>query len=411
MGDPVLRTRDFRHQELDSDSVRNRESLVRYLSQSLTGDYRTVVGEDEIRTTTTAVKSYLIELHREADDPLHAWKRAGFLEITSLDDRTLIKAEDSKGAVYFIDARNRRFQIVHTIDRVDLTDQTIDRLTSGESGGFDHAWMPGQFLKSQNRGHLTGFSFRFVAAMPGVLSDDVDVNRETGEIRPSVRKRSGTSLKITEYSQAEEEFHELLASKVLVGRKSLDQIEFRVADPEEPGDYYTSSGVYSWGKVVTRGTWIGGHFSTMDAIAESYDQLIRRIEDQYAVGWVPHGRGLVHRGRPFLFRLPGEVAISDLARFVEKLFSATKPFRMIGVRDRVSNSRVDVAAVDLHSGDPVSFEITPYWLRVYLPIGSCGNIIPRLYTNLLGSVNSEISLDLDSGENPFESEELWPPRV
>jgi hypothetical protein len=404
---------DFRNPNdrgIDPRDVRSRDDLVHYLSQSLTGEYRTVIGEDEIRSTSTLVKSYLIEMHRESVDPARGWLTQGFPEVTQLADRTLLRVFDRRGAVYFVDARNPRFQIVHTIDRVDQTDATMEKLTGSDSMGFDHAWMPANFLKAQNRGRLTGFAFRFEDAMPGILSNVIKIDYETGEIHTDHTPRSRTALKVSEDAKAEVEYQNLLDSDAFRGRKPLEQIEFHAVDADQSSEY-TISSIYSWGKIVTRGNWIGGHLATVDKLTENYERVISRIEDQYALGWVPQGQGYVHRGRPFEFRFPEGVEIDDLGGFAGTLFRTTKPFRLFGITHRRTDRRIDVAAVDLHSGDPISFEITPLWIRAYLPIGSCGNIIPRLYANLQKSVNSEIALDVEATDDPFTVEEQWLQRV
>jgi hypothetical protein len=252
-------SQDTRTRGLDPREVGSRNDLVQYLSQSLTGEYRTTVGEDEVRSTTTLVKSYLVEVHRDVDDPIRAWLAQGFLEVVQLADRSLIRVIDSKGAAYFVDAKNPRFQLVHSIDRADQTDSTLDKLTAGESTGFDHAWMPARFLKYQNRGRLTGFAFRFKGLSPRLLTSEVEeIDFETGEIRSIDQPRSRTSLKVSEDARAETEYQNLLESQVFRGRKALAQIEFHAVDAESPHEY-TLSNVYSWGKIVTQGNWIGGH--------------------------------------------------------------------------------------------------------------------------------------------------------
>jgi hypothetical protein len=46
----------------------------------------------------------------------------------------------------------------------------------------------------------------------------------------------------------------------------------------------------------------------------------------------------------------------------------------------------------------ITFEITPEFMRVYLPDGSCGNTIIRLYTNLQHYYDSLVVLAAGGGE-------------
>ena len=55
-----------------------------------------------------------------------------------------------------------------------------------------------------------------------------------------------------------------------------------------------------------------------------------------------------------------------------------------------------VHAVDLHIGAPISFEVTPELIRVYLPSGTCANSVLRLYANLQHFYDAEArAFDLD----------------
>ena len=377
--------------------VVTRDDLVRYLSQSLTGEYKAVVGDDEIRNTSTLVKSYVVEMHDKAADPVSAWRTQDFAEVNSIPDQSLIRVLDEKGTAYFVDVRDQRFQLVHTIGKANQTDETLRALTSGPVAGFDHAWMPGGFLKLQSRGQLTGFAFRFEDSVDETARSPFEhVDHETGEILPTPLKKPRTSLKASEQGAAEIEYRKMLESDIFQGRKALDQIEFQSVEPDDRRDY-TVSNVYYWGKVVTRGTWIGGHLATVDSITANYRRVVEQIEQEFALGWTAEGDGYVHKGKPFEFHLPSHAAILDLGRFVQLVFSSTKPFRLFGIPEWRSRTRIDVSAIDLHSGDPVDFEITERQIRVYLPVGSCGNVIARLYTNLQRSANSEFDL----AQNPF----------
>jgi hypothetical protein len=49
----------------------------------------------------------------------------------------------------------------------------------------------------------------------------------------------------------------------------------------------------------------------------------------------------------------------------------------------------------------VEVEITRHWMRVYLPRGSCGNVLARLFTNLQHALHSDIELVTGSGKDVF----------
>ena len=58
------------------------------------------------------------------------------------------------------------------------------------------------------------------------------------------------------------------------------------------------------------------------------------------------------------------------------------PFKLWGLKSKISDGYFKILAIDLHTGNPIDFEIADNMMRVYLFKGNCGNTILRLYTNL-----------------------------
>jgi len=380
--------------------VQTRDDLARYLSRSLPGEYKTVV-DDEVRSTATYVKSYLIEAHPEGDASLPQRLSVVFGEVAQLRDPSLLRAVDARGATYFVDTAHPRYQLLHSIGKSEQTDRVFLALTEGEVSGFDHAWLPASLLERTHRGQLTGFKFRYQTAVGGVVAlDPPDVDHDTGELRQSERRRSTFTMTVAEDAAAEREFRQLVLLPVFQGRKALEQVQFRAVNQDNPEEFIVN-GVYANGKIVGNGTSIGGHFLTIDALIAEYEAVIERIEEEFAIGWVPAGDGFVLRGEPFLFRFPEDVQVVDLPAFVESLFRSARPFRLFGIPHSAGEGRIDVEAIDVHTGSPLSFEITAEWMRVFLPRGSCGNIIARLYTNLQHSLSSDVRLTVGDGLDLF----------
>lgn len=386
----------------EAHDVQTRDDLAQYLSQSLPGDYKTLTGDAEVRNTSTFVKSYLIEAHHSREDPVADRLRLVFRDVARLRDASLMRATDKRGDTYFVDLRHPRFQVLHSIEVSSRTDQVFERLTGGEAAGFDHVWMPGGFLREMQRGHLTGFKFRYQTGVVGAVAiDPEDVDLETGERLPPIRGRSRFSMTVSEDATAEREYGRLLRQSAFRGRKALEQVQFMSVDDDDPADYIVN-GVYSYGKVIGKGTSVGGHFLTVDAIIDAYARVITRIEEEFAVGWVPTVGGHALRGEPFVFWFPDDIEVTDLRSFADSLFSSGPPFRLFGIPHGARDERIDVEAIDLHSGDSLAFELTRNWMRVYLPRGACGNAIARLYANLQHALSSDMRLTVGNGDiDPF----------
>lgn len=388
------------HTGYDPREVQSRGDLARYLSQSLPGEYRAQRDETDIISTSTYVKSYLLEAHRSDERSTPERLSLLFPEVSQLADPTLFRTIDQSGHVHFVDTLHSRFQIFHSIQNVEYTDRAFDRLTGGDLAGFDRFWFPSPFLETVKRGRLTGFKFSYQSAVIGVAQLEID--SATGETQPAPLGPSSFRLEASEDLRAAADFAAIVKSDLFRGRKSREQLQFRSADVDEP-EAYIINGIYYYGKIVGKGTSIGGHLLTVDALLGGYAQAIERIEEQSAIGWVPTDKGHLLHGEPFIVRFPDDIEILDLARFTGSLFRAAKPFRLFGIPHGATDNRIDVEAIDLHTGDPLSFEITKEWMRIYLPRGSCGNIIARLYANLQHGMSSEIRLTDGQGRDPFDA--------
>ena len=68
---------------------------------------------------------------------------------------------------------------------------------------------------------------------------------------------------------------------------------------------------------------------------------------------------------------------------------------------RLGRNSFRVTALDLHVANRITFEVAPDFIRVYLPDGTCGNPIVRLYTNLQHYYDSQVVLAAGGGEALF----------
>ena len=120
--------------------------------------------------------------------------------------------------------------------------------------------------------------------------------------------------------------------------------------------------------------------------------------EQRAAAGAPEGVNPMS-GEPFniTFSRP----IGDLESFLKAVFSGTEPFRLWGAPVAIGTNYFRVTALDLHVTNRITFEVARDFMRVYLPDGSCGNTIIRLYTNLQHYYDSQVSLTAGGGETLF----------
>jgi hypothetical protein len=291
--------------------------------------------------------------------------------------------------------------MVHSIGEARFSDEKIDGVTDSRVSGFDRAWMPASFLRRSYNGVMTGFKYSFRDEARGFERSEprASLADQAADNASRPRQFSSFRLEVSGQWRADRDLDEMGRAPILVGRKALEQIEFREAD-EDGGDINLA--VYSFGKMIGHGTSLNLHLSNSAGISKKYGSVIRSVENEHSLGWDrTAGGSLVHRGAPFIVRFPESFVVTDLQELAGSIFRATKPFRLFGLYSESSERRVDIEAIDLHTGDPLSVELTKEWMRVFLPRGSCGNVLARLYTNLQHAVHSDLRVVSGSGIDVF----------
>ena len=383
---------------VDAREVQDRQQLAQYLARSLTGDYLMTVGEDELVQTSTFVKSYVVEAHTVDHDQFVKGLRSVFSEVLPRAEPQLWLLFDDAQNAYFCDILSPRFVVIHTTAKTDATDAALQRLTERNVPGFDRVWMPTQFLRNTRRGRMTGFKFGFEPAVQGIVYEgDEFLPSASG---PSQSHRERFRMYVAEDRTAEQSYRRIWEAPLFLGRKALEHIQFIAMDD---ADRFISDRVFANGKIIGNGTSIGSHLLTVEKVLTSYSDLLARIED-HCLGWVAVDGRIVHRGEPFLITFPEDLEIVDLPAVAHSIVRPTRPFRLLGIPHGVSENRVDVEAIDLHTGDAFALEFTKEWMRVYLPRGTCGNVVTRLFSNLQHSFHSGVQLTTGSGELLFIEE-------
>jgi hypothetical protein len=62
----------------------------------------------------------------------------------------------------------------------------------------------------------------------------------------------------------------------------------------------------------------------------------------------------------------------------------------MGEPEQLGDDYFSVEAIDLHVGQPVAFEVTPCFIRIYLYEGTCGNTLVRIIRSLQHYVDSRL---------------------
>jgi hypothetical protein len=360
--------------------ARTRQELVQYMDQVMNFTYSSLAERQELELDTSLVKTYLIESHlTENTHPSVVEAFVSNLSTTRLPRNRRLKI--GKGTdptlywlsttikkepvVVYIDVSNPRFWILHSANRSTSLDQLIDRIIKDQNT-LDRGWLWPELLEELAlKGSFRGLGLDYDRRMIP------DIDFESPE--------SVEYLKLQLWGmQADRVFRILQQS--FPEATTLSKIKVKHWLLRDEDNEFAIDDVKYDGKITTRGTSFQSHREFVTSLYREYASMIREIESNYALNWTHESERVMLSGQALSFRF--STPILNLEKFCQHVFAASLPFRLWGTPTRLAGDFYRIVAVDLHAGSRLSFEVAPEYMRIYLPSGSCGNTIVRLYTNL-----------------------------
>lgn len=317
-------------------------------------------------------KTFVLEVH--TDDPdAYLDDLFGPGAVSHTSDAFLHRAQIEEGEMW-VDQLDSRFWSFHT----DMPAQPAKRFLHERvqrRRDLDWLWLPSDHLRR--------------------VSENAPARRlRTDFAGADLRGRDapGAGLKLQATGlQAEKLLEYLAQSDEYRGALSLDAIQ--VALDDGIGGVMNEA-VNRKGAFAASGHSLDTHLQFVRSVVGRYSDFVELLETK-AIGWdvfdqdLDDGGGTLSGG-PVGIRFTEPV--TDLARFVDMLFTSREPFRLWGVPRIGDDGVAEVEAVDLHVGQRLRMDIGATWMRVYLERGSCGNTVARLITNLQHSFDSRLSL-------------------
>lgn len=333
------------------------------------------IDEDELPSTgrLRELKTYILESNEgfpskiESDSFFTETTDAGINNLKIL--RVFGQGRDTgKLLEFYLNTSDDRFLILHTNHKSDETKDFIDLLTKDVRYTFDSAWFPSHILqqlseKPGNRFKGFGVHYSDQFLKPDIESNmsEEDLNMDlTGSMAIEMQELIGTRPRIKSA---------VAYNKIRISRGEHNSFLNSVQDDVHNTGYFS----------VKRGKSVQDHLQLVDNTKDEYSKIITNVEDQRIGVKNVEGRTLVE-GKAFDFEFPRP--IENLVLFIERLFSASSPFRLWGMKTKIYDGYFRILGVDLHTGSPMDFEISKEMMRVYLFKGNCGNTILRLFTNL-----------------------------
>jgi len=382
--------------------LRTRREMARFLEEVMSHAYAQLEERQRLEADTSLVKTYLLEAHRlrssTHDQVLrtlkdnftpHVLQAKATTRVHETGEELFFNLEVRRGdeaAVFYLDASNTRFWIVHSTAKSLFVDPLIQKLIAN-TYEFDSAWLPIQLLeKIAQMGSLRGLGLDYDRRpVP-----DVDFEQQAAPVQFLKMQlwgnRAGDVLRI------------LRAREAFPDSTTLSKVKVKYWLDHNRDSLFSIADIKYDGKITGRGTSFQSYITLLSSLYKGYAERIQQYEKQFEIRYeVTNNDRLSVKGEPLniIFKEP----IRDLDIFCKKVFSGSHPFRISGVPVNLGRGYFRVAGIDLHVGKCVNFEVSPEYMRVYLPPDSCGNSLARLYTNLQHHYQSLVEAT-DGSERP-----------
>jgi hypothetical protein len=324
----------------------------------------------------TELKTYIIESNSQIRANFTSGKVEGHVEDTGVEKVKILqlKAHDRLSSFY-LDKTDDRFWLLHTHGLAEDVDDMVDHLTSIRSYKLDSAWFSSGMLRQISKATGNTFEGAGIDYEP-VFDKDNEYARQE-ELKISIFGHTGADALLARVSDDDWVKHRFAYKRVRINRGNSERFA---------RDDFNYNGRFS----VKSGKSIDDHMDLVDSAKSLYRSEMKFIED-YSLGARKSGEVALIEGKPFEFHL--EKSINDWDRFFKTFLNSAYPFRLWGIKRPIKEGYYQILGVDLHTGHSLDLEIAKNLVRVYLPKGSCGNVVLRLFVNLQHYVDSRIACD------------------
>lgn len=384
--------------------VSDRQQMAKLLEERMTRTYSSLSEKQKLESDTSLIKTHLLESHlpEEADfeqaskyirgvfsEEMFKKAKAPLLTFADNEEGLLTVETEFKHehASLYLDYSNPRFWILHSTASSNTLKYIIDRMTkSGPE--VDRVWIPSEMLDLLSKfGSFRGLGLDFDRSW--LASNEEDDS-------PSI-----DSLKMQLWGNKARDVLDLLERQdAFPDVTTLSKITIKYYLSDKSREEFSLDSIKYNGKITSRGTSFQCHITLVTKLLNDYAFNVTNMEKNYAIKYHTHNGQTVLNGEPLNFIL--NKGIENLEVFCNRLFSCGDPFRLWGIPIKIGPEFYRIRAVDLHVGSPIDFEISPEFIRVYLPEGSCGNSVIRLYTNFQHCFDSNIQLIDGDGKSVIQ---------
>ncbi|AJC70921.1 hypothetical protein X802_00975 [Thermococcus guaymasensis DSM 11113] len=365
--------------------IKTRGDLYEWLEVNMSRSYMEILEEQKLEPDQNLVKTYVVESNISPKFLQYIFRGLfSSIKVVSLEDYMLyrIDIEDKEKRLqvhFFLDAKDKRFWRVFTLDKAQDVDNTYNKFVNQIKSRLDKLWLSNKLLEK-----FLNVSFKDTYLRSISIKHDetpLSTEEEKRENKVSKLKIDGSGELVNDLLNIIKR-HDRFQHMV-----RLTKIGIKIAEKEDRNKFVLED-LYYWGKFTVKGTSLDEHLEFVDNVVSTYRNNLKYIEDSLidysSLDW--------EKKIPLVYEFKKE--ISDLELFVKAITSPKEPFRIWGLAKKVENDMYVVIGTDLHNGDNFSLEVTPWWARLYLPKGSCGNTALRLLTNIQQSYDAKTYLEV-----------------
>jgi hypothetical protein len=390
-------------------AITTRREMAEWLEEVMSHAYTELEERQRLEAGTSLLKTYLLEAHAgataEHSNVLRILREAFSGQV--LGERSQARVHEtqeefffrveatwaSNSAEFYVDANDHRFWVLHSASNSVKADRILHRVIANDTH-LDSAWLPMQMLERVS--HMGVFKG---------LHLDYD-HREVPDVEFDVPDAPVEYLKMQLWgNRARDVLRILRQPDAFANATTLSKVKIKYSLDHQVNEGSFSVDEVKWdGKITARGTSFQSHINLVNSIYRSYAENVRDVEEKFSLRYAAQAAD-AGNATPTLSGEPLSITfsrpIADLEKFLNAIFSGNEPFRLWGVPVSIGRNYFRVTAMDLHVTNRITFEVTPDFIRVYLPDGSCGNTVVRLYTNLQHYYDSKVILAAGGGETLF----------
>jgi hypothetical protein len=398
--------------------IKNRLEFHEAFQSSMSGAHETLRALWHFEKGQNLPKSYLVEFHpSDAHAHQHDWdstavrsslseaaKEYGGSLRTTEDDSLFLLGHQENGhdADFVVDCLNPRFLVFHTLSNVEHSDRFIVEQLTRYRPEFDLFWFPVSMMeRAEGRERIVGWEARFdplvdIDAPEGCTQESGttvevaaldDLDDTTAELPAQLLHRPRVNIDL-EYPDALKTYRQL-KNTALLPDVPLNAIVAERHD--EDVTRYARARITSNGKITGRGPDFPSYLQIVDGTLDDYSTIIQGLESRF---WMKldareddESLAISVAGEPFSIKFSRAI---NVERLLNLMFTCRRPFRLMGDIDKLGDDYYSVEAIDLHVNQPLGFEITPSFMRIYLYEGTCGNTLVRIIRSLQHHVDSNL---------------------